>query len=298
MNALIALGALIVDQLLGELSRWHPLVGFGRLADRVEGRLNDGSDGKLKGVVALLITTLPFVLLVGVLESTWGIWVSLVVLYFALGARSLADHARAVACELERDDMGAAREKVGRMVSRESADMDRVSVIRATIESVLENGLDAIFGALFWFFIAGAPGVVFYRLVNTLDAMWGYRNERFSAFGWFTAKLDDLLNWIPARLVAASYALMGNRAQAMDCWRDQAGLLASPNGGPVMTAGAGALDIELGGPAVYQGKRVEKPLFGGDNPPDLSDIYRALDLVHKSLLLWLLMALTWSLLIA
>ncbi|MET0106006.1 MAG: adenosylcobinamide-phosphate synthase CbiB [Sedimenticola sp.] len=248
--------------------------------------------------MALLITTLPFVLLAGVLESTWGIWVSLVALYFALGARSLADHARAVASELERDDMEAAREKVGRMVSRDSTDMDRVSVIRATIESVLENGLDAIFGALFWFFIAGAPGVVFYRLVNTLDAMWGYRNERFSAFGWFTAKLDYLLNWIPARLVAASYALMGNRAQAMDCWRDQAGLLASPNGGPVMTAGAGALDIELGGPAVYQGKRVEKPLFGGDNPPDLSDIYRALDLVHKSLLLWLLMALTWSLLIA
>ncbi|MET0022870.1 MAG: adenosylcobinamide-phosphate synthase CbiB [Sedimenticola sp.] len=298
MNALIALGALIVDQLLGELSRWHPLVGFGRLADRVEGRLNDGRDGKLKGVVALLITTLPFVLLAGVLESFWGIWVSLVVLYFALGARSLADHARAVASELERDGMEAAREKVGRMVSRDSTDMDRVSVIRATIESVLENGLDAIFGALFWFFIAGAPGVVFYRLVNTLDAMWGYRNERFSAFGWFTAKLDDLLNWIPARLVAASYALMGNRAQAMDCWRDQAGLLASPNGGPVMTAGAGALDIELGGSAVYQGKRVEKPLFGGDNPPDLSDIYRALDLVYKSLLLWLLMALTWSLLIA
>ncbi|MET0012641.1 MAG: adenosylcobinamide-phosphate synthase CbiB [Sedimenticola sp.] len=298
MNALIALGALIVDQLLGELSRWHPLVGFGRLADRVEGRLNDGRDGKLKGVVALLITTLPFVLLAGVLESFWGIWVSLVVLYFALGARSLADHARAVASELERDGMEAAREKVGRMVSRDSTDMDRVSVIRATIESVLENGLDAIFGALFWFFIAGAPGVVFYRLVNTLDAMWGYRNERFSAFGWFTAKLDDLLNWIPARLVAVSYALMGNRAQAMDCWRDQAGLLASPNGGPVMTAGAGALDIELGGSAVYQGKRVEKPLFGGDNPPDLSDIYRALDLVYKSLLLWLLMALTWSLLIA
>ncbi|MES9869057.1 MAG: adenosylcobinamide-phosphate synthase CbiB [Sedimenticola sp.] len=298
MNSLIALGALIVDQLLGELSRWHPLVGFGRLADQVEGRLNDGRDGKLKGVVALLITTLPFVLLAGVLESTWGIWVSLVALYFALGARSLADHARAVACELEQDNMGAAREKVGRMVSRDSTDMDRVSVIRATIESVLENGLDAIFGALFWFFIAGAPGVVFYRLVNTLDAMWGYRNERFNTFGWFTAKLDDLLNWIPARLVAAIYALMGNRAQAMDCWRDQAGLLASPNGGPVMTAGAGALDIELGGPAVYQGKRVEKPLFGGDNPPDLSDIYRALDLVHKSLLLWLLMALTWSLLIA
>ncbi len=298
MSALIALAGVLADQLLGEPPRWHPLVGFGRLAEKLEKRLNTPEATRFLGVVAVSIAVLPLLLLAWLLEAWWGPLVGLVLLYFALGARSLAQHARLVVARLEQGDLPGARERVGLMVSRESGEMDETAVTRATVESVLENGVDAVFGALFWFLVAGAPGVVLYRLVNTLDAMWGYRSDRFETFGWFAAKLDDLLNWIPARLAALSYAMMGNHALAMDCWRDQAHLFASPNGGPAMTAGAGALDVELGGRAVYHGEAVDKPLFGSGNRVVASDIHRALDLVHKSMFLWFVIAFSWSLLFA
>jgi adenosylcobinamide-phosphate synthase len=156
------------------------------------------------------------------------------------------------------------------------------------VESVLENGADAIFSVLFWFLVAGTPGVVVYRLANTLDAMWGYRTARFQDFGWFAARLDDLLNWLPARLTALGYALAGDLHRSFRCWRDQSGGLDSPNAGVVMTAGAGALGLVLGGPGSYAGMVKDKPWFGSGSAPRSGDIYRALDLVHKSLLYWLL----------
>ncbi|OOZ36059.1 adenosylcobinamide-phosphate synthase CbiB [Solemya velesiana gill symbiont] len=298
MSVWLALGALLADRLLGELPRWHPLVGFGRLADWAERRFNKRVDARFNGVLAVVVTVLPFTLLTWLLEIYLGGLVGLVLLYVALGARSLEEHAMAVASELAQGNLQGARTQVSLMVSRESAGMDEDAVTRATIESVLENGVDAVFGALFWFLIPGAPGVVLYRLVNTLDAMWDYRTERFNSFGWFAARLDDLLNWIPACLTAFSYALVGNCSQAMDCWRDQAQLLASPNDGPAMTAGADALGVELGGPAVYGGEQVDKAVFGVGDNPGVSDIYCALDLVHKGLFLWLAVVFMGSLLIA
>ncbi|MGP1664535.1 MAG: adenosylcobinamide-phosphate synthase CbiB, partial [Rhodanobacter sp.] len=216
---------------------------------------------------------------------------STLVLYFTIGLRSLGEHARAVATAMQAGDLDAARTAVGRMVSRDTARLDQRQVAAAATESVLENGNDAVFGALFWFAVFGAPGALFYRLVNTLDAMWGYRTPRYRYFGWAAARIDDVLNYIPARLSAVSYALLGHTAQAWRCWRVQAPQWDSPNAGPVMAAGAGALGVRLGGVAPYHGQWVARPELGVGVPPDAATITRALQLVRGGVLGWLLAAL-------
>ncbi|MND94303.1 cobalamin biosynthesis protein [compost metagenome] len=189
---------------------------------------------------------------------------------------------------LRRDDLAQARLRVGYLVSRETAELDETAVARAATESVLENGSDAVFAALFWFVVAGAPGVVLYRLSNTLDAMWGYRNERFERFGWAAARIDDVLNYLPARLVALTYALLGKTRLALQCWRTQAPAWDSPNAGPVMAAGAGALGVQLGGAAVYHGELHERAQLGEGPAADADAIERGWRLVRHGVWLWLL----------
>ncbi|WP_257386432.1 adenosylcobinamide-phosphate synthase CbiB [Tahibacter caeni] len=284
--AALVLG-LLLDHLLGEPRRWHPLVGFGRCANALEARLY--RDSRAAGICAVVLAVAPFVLLAAWLQSLpfFGSAFAAFALYLALGLRSLREHAEPVADALDYGRLDEARAAVGRIVSRDSGDLDATQVATAATESVLENGNDAVFGALFWFAVAGAPGVVAFRLVNTLDALWGYRTERYERFGWAAAKLDDLLNLVPARLTALSYALAGRYRPAMDCWRRQAPLWDSPNAGPVMAAGAGALGVRLGGAAPYDGVWHERPALGGGAAPDAEAIRRALALVHRAVALWL-----------
>lgn len=278
---------LLLDHLLGEPRRRHPLVGFGRLARVVETRLH--RDHRTAGVAAVILVVAPFVLLAAWLQSLpfWGPAFAAIALYLAVGLRSLREHAEPVADALAGGRLDEARAAVGRIVSRDTAALDPGQVATAATESVLENGNDAVFGALFWFAVAGAPGVVAYRLVNTLDAMWGYRNARYERFGWAAARLDDLLNLAPARLTALSYALAGRYAAAMACWRRQAPLWDSPNAGPVMAAGAGALGVRLGGAAPYDGIWHERPVLGCGDAPDAESIRRAIRLVYAAVAIWL-----------
>ncbi|MCP8464270.1 adenosylcobinamide-phosphate synthase CbiB [Pseudomonas sp. ZM23] len=301
--ALLSVAGVALDALFGEPKRWHPLVAFGRLADRLERRFNrsraagdelapgetPGLGWRSHGVTAWVIAVVPLTLLALLLSllPQAGWLVQVLALYAALGLRSLGEHAEPVALALRAGDLNEARLRVGYMVSRETAELDATAVARATTESVLENGSDAVFAALFWFAVAGAPGVVLYRLSNTLDAMWGYRNARFERFGWAAAKIDDVLNYIPARLVALTYALLGRTRQALRCWRMQAPRWDSPNAGPVMAAGAGALGVSLGGAARYHGELHERPTLGEGPAPTAQDIWRALALVRQGVLLWL-----------
>jgi adenosylcobinamide-phosphate synthase len=219
------------------------------------------------------------------LASGW--LVDALLLYFALGARSLAEHARAVAEPLEADRLPDARRALARIVSRDTRSLSASEVSGAAVESVLENGSDAIFGTLFWFAVLGGPGALLFRLANTLDAMWGYRTPRFAAFGWAAARADDVLGYLPARLTALSYALVGHTRTALACWRAQAPAWDSPNAGPVMASGAGALDLRLGGPAIYDGVREERPILGCGSAPDNGSIHRALRLVRSAYWMWI-----------
>ena len=297
--ALVAVG---LDRWLGEPRRWHPLVGFGAWADALERRLNPGaSDGfrKGRGVLAWMLAVLPWVALVtcfsglvGNPPAGWGRWAGYAVdalcLYFALGAQSLAEHAEAIATPLAAGDLPEARRRVGWIVSRQTDALDETGVAKAAVESVLENGNDAVFGALFWFFLLGGPGAVLFRLANTLDAMWGYKNARFLHFGWAAARLDDVLNWLPARLTALTYAVQGKTKQALTCWKTQAAAWESPNAGPVMSAGAGSLGVLLGGAAIYHGQEETRPVLGAGQPPQAADIRRAVRLMQRGMIIWLI----------
>jgi adenosylcobinamide-phosphate synthase len=292
--AAAALGGTLLDRLFGEPRRFHPLVGFGRLADEAERVLRRGApggalDNRLRGLAAWLLVVLPAVAVARMASETLseGWIVDAVLLWFALGAHALAEHARAIAVPLAYGDLSAARAAVARIVSRDTSELDEEGVAKAAVESVLENGNDAVFGALFWFFVAGGPGALLFRLANTLDAMWGYRDERRIYFGWAAARIDDALNFIPARLTALTYALLGHTRTAVACWREQAFAWGSPNAGPVMAAGAGALAVRLGGPAIYHGAEEFRPPLGAGAPPSAGDILRAVNLVERGQLLWL-----------
>ncbi|MBL1277036.1 MAG: cobalamin biosynthesis protein [Ectothiorhodospiraceae bacterium] len=286
--------ALLLDRLLGEPRRLHPLVGFGNVVNWFERRLRQcGSTpvaARWRGSIAVALLLIPISVLtfyVSQFESLNMVF-GVVVLYLTIGGRSLAQHALQVRDALGENDISKAQSMTGRLVSRDTTALNETQISKATVESVLENGCDAVFGALFWFIVAGAPGVIFYRLANTLDAMWGYRNERYRYFGWAAARLDDVLNFIPARLTALTYAMLGEFQKAIRCWRNQAYSWKSPNAGPVMAAGAGALSLQLGGEATYHGELQQRPQLGLDKLPEANDIQRAVSLVNRGMLLWLL----------
>lgn len=291
-----ALAGVALDRLLGEPKRRHPLAGFGALANVVERAFNHGNNGlwrRVAGLLAWALLVLPWVVLafVGKRYDLIGWLVDVMLLYFALGGRSLALHAERVAADLAAADLPAARQHVGWIVSRDTSTLDETGVAKACVESTLENGNDAVIGALFWFALLGGAGALFFRLANTLDAMWGYKSERFLRFGWAAARIDDVLNYLPARLTALAYALCGgsfnNARRALACWRQQAPVWESPNAGPVMAAGAGSLGLQLGGAAIYQGRVEERSLLGEGRAPRRDDIARALTLVRRSTALWL-----------
>lgn len=291
---IVVLSALLLDFWLGEPRRFHPLAGFGTLATQVERLFY--ANTKRHGCLAVLLVISPFVLLTIAITTTlptiiygqlWQTAFEILVLYLAIGWKSLDLHAKRVYQALWADNLPQARQHVAMMVSRDTNQLDHTGVTKGAIESVLENGNDAIFGVIFWFIIAGAPGAIAYRLINTLDAMWGYRNQRYCQFGWAAARLDDCFNWVPARLTALSYALAGKVQPAFKCWQTQAAIWKSPNAGPVMASGAGSLNILLGGSAYYHGKRQSRPILGAGSPPDTQAIRLALRLINRALVIWL-----------
>ena len=305
--ALLMAAGVLLDLLLGEARRVHPLVGFGNLASGLERALNRREYRFARGLLAWLLAVLPcsaLAWLLAVQATAFNPWaggaIHAALLYFSLGLRSLREHNLPIADALAAHDLPAARWLTSRIVSRDLAHASETELTAASAESLLENGNDAVFGTLFWFVVAGGPGALLFRLANTLDAMWGYRTPRLRQFGCAAARIDDVFNYLPARLTALSYVMLAPgaaaRRRAWTCWRQQAPGWSSPNAGPVMASGAGALGVQLGGPAIYHGHWEQRPLLGSGAPASGGDIVRAWHLVRATTVLWLACAVAAALL--
>ena len=294
--------ALALDYRFAEPKKYHPLVGFGRYVDFLQQKLNSpvgpGVDSRtqfINGVIACLLAVTPIIGAIIIVQhslpSIINVFIDAGVLYLCIGWSSLQQHARAVFTELNINQLDLARTKLSWIVSRETQQLDSTQIAQASVESVLENSSDALFASLFWFMIAGVEGAVLHRLVNTLDAMWGYKTNQFLYFGRFAAYFDDVLNYVPARLTAYGFAFCAKSVEqgkkALMCWRTQAKHCSSPNGGPVMTAGAGALNVRLSEGAFYHGQWEVKPTMGCGEAAQAYTIIESLELVQKTLFFWL-----------
>ena len=294
--------ALILDALMGDPDRlWsrtgHPVVWIGRLIDRLGGAWNGGPNRHAKGVLALLvILAVSLVLPVVIVQWEFG-WVLEIVLGAVLLAhRSLIDHVSAVADGLGRG-LAEGRQAVSRIVGRDPERLNEAGVSRAAIESAAENFSDGVVAPAFWFAVAGLPGIVAYKAVNTADSMIGHRTERHKEFRWASARLDDVLNWIPARLTGLLFCLAGQGAAAFRVMCRDAGQHRSPNAGWPEAAMAASLGVALAGPRDYGSYRVDDPYMNADGTPDAGPehIHRAISLLWRAWAILLVCAGIWSL---
>ena len=283
--------ALMLDRLLGELTRYHPLVGFGHLTNFLEAKYNTQGPSlrnKLAGALCLLLLTIPLPAVLFVIgHDSIGFWlIETLFLYLAIGQRSLKEHGMQVYRPLAEHNIQQARHYTGYLVSRDTADLTPRQMQRAVTESMLENGHDGSIASLFYFALGGAPLAVLHRLVNTLDAMWGYKSSRFIAFGWAAAKLDDLLGYPSAICTSLLYLLVGSKrrkaALGLRLAFEQSARYKSKNGGLCMSAGAFSLGIRLGGKASYHGHASSLVRLGLGRHVQPEDIPASISLVITS----------------
>ncbi len=272
-TACVLVGAMLLDAALGE-PRWlwqrlpHPAVLMGRVIGMADARFNDGESRRLKGVLVVLGLVIGAIVL-GKLIGLFGWLPELILAAILLAQRSLVDHVRAVGDGL-RLSLGDGRLMVARIVSRETAQMDQSAVARSAIESGAENLSDGVIAPAFWFLIGGLPGLLVYKVVNTADSMIGYRSEKYLHFGWAAARLDDVLNWVPARITAALIAASHAGLSHWQAIKADARLHRSPNAGWPEAAMARALGIALAGPRAYDGKMQSFPFVNPEGRKELA----------------------------
>ena len=288
MTALLLVPALLLDAAFGEPRLlWdrvaHPAVLMGRLVAWLERHLNTGAYRRAKGVLALAVLVVlagGLGLMVGALPlgELWQVLIAAVL----LAQKSLVQHVQAVADAL-RLSVGDGRLMVARIVGRDTAAMDQPAVARAAIESAAENLSDGVIAPAFWFLVAGLPGILIYKIVNTADSMIGHRTPRYEQFGWASARCDDVLNWVPARLTALlGLVMFGRLGDWGDVARD-ARLHRSPNAGWPEAAIARVLNIALSGPRWYHGTLRNEAFINPQGRHDLGpqDIDAALHVLWR-----------------
>lgn len=273
--AAVAVG-LLLDRALGEPpTPVHPVAWFGTAMQRVEDVL--WQDTQAAGVRHVVVgVALGAAAGAAVRSTAVGVAIS-------VAGRSLRSTGRQVGDRLHADDISGARSDLRSLVGRDASELDASGVAAAVIESVAENSVDAVVAPVFWGLIAGAPGTLAYRAINTMDAMVGHHNDRFENFGWAAARLDDVANYVPARCFAALVALThpGQVGRIVELIQRDASAHPSPNAGVAETAVAAALGIELGGPLRY-GDRVEaRPTLGDGPRPRTNDIEDSIEVANR-----------------
>jgi adenosylcobinamide-phosphate synthase len=282
----LALGA-VADGLLGDPRRRHPVAGFGTAALALEERMWRDARGPGAAYAVLLVGAAtglgaalsratarhPVARTVVTAAAAWTV----------LGGTSLGRAAGTMHRHLADGDLAAARAALPALAGRDPSALDETGLARATVESVAENTSDAAVAPLFWGAVAGLPGLLGYRAVNTLDAMVGHRSPRYARFGWAAARLDDVANWVPARVtagltVACAPLVGGSGSGALHTWWRDGAAHPSPNSGRCEAALAGALGLRLGGRNVYGARMEDRPLLGDGRPPDPADVGRAVRL--------------------
>ncbi|WP_084316663.1 cobalamin biosynthesis protein [Actinospica robiniae] len=272
------------DTLLADPSRGHPVALFGRAARGLEEHWYQ--DSRLRGAAFTAACVGGAAALGAAVDRAAGTRRLLAVASTAsaawtvIGAASLRREAEEIGRLLEVGDLEGARERLPRLCGRDARGLGESALARAVIESVAENTSDAVVAPLFWGAVAGTPGLLAYRAANTLDAMVGHRSERYERFGWASARLDDALNLVPARLtglltVAAAPRVGGDRAQTWQALRHDGSHHPSPNAGHCEASAAGALGLRLGGTNVYGARVEERPQLGTGRSPRGFDIARA-----------------------
>lgn len=276
----------LADLALGDPRRWHPVAGFGTAAMALERRTY--SPDKARGLAheALLVGG---VVVLGVAVSRapkpWEVPIAVLATWTVLGGRSLSREGAAIQKLLDRDDVPAARVRIKHLVGRDSTNLSSDELARACVESLAENGADAVVSPLFWGAVAGVPGLLGYRAINTLDAMIGHRSTRYHEFGWAAARLDDVANWVPARLTVLAIGIAtGSVTRAREVIRvvrRDAPAHPSPNAGPVESAFAAALGRRLGGTNVYGGVADDRGWLGDGSDVTAADIPAAVRLHQR-----------------
>ena len=276
------LAGVAVDQVAGDPRRGHPVALFGAAAARLEGRLwRDDRAAGARYAALLVATAAGLGLLPGRLPAPWLAAATALGTWTVLGSRSLAAEADAVAAHLQRGDLSAAREQLTHLVGRQTATLDEAEIARAVIESLAENTSDAVVAPLLWGALAGLPGLLGYRAVNTLDAMVGHHHPRYENFGWASARADDIANYLPARLTAVLAAAVapaadGSGRAALATALADGHRHPSPNAGVAEAAFAGALGLRLGGRNDYGSHTEDRPVLGSrGRAPRTDDIARA-----------------------
>lgn len=275
------------DALLGDPRRGHPVAVFGRAAQALQDRVY--ADSRVRGVMYAAGCVLPVMTAAAMADqlSKRQPWARLVLTatttWAVTGAASLASEAERIRAALEAGDLAAARAVLPSLCGRDPTGLDEAEVARAVIESVAENTSDGAVAPLLWGAVAGPGGLAAYRAVNTLDSMVGYRSPRYERFGWTSARLDDVANWVPARLtgllaVACAPVAGGSPAAAWRAMRTYGPRHPSPNAGRCEAAFAGALGIRLGGTNAYDGVTENRPWLGDGRIPGPADIGRAIRL--------------------